>query len=58
MDKSYGKKEYVPAELSERGRFGVSASETRNGSSLFDHKVSFAVEMKYIAAYVGVNDFE
>ena len=38
--------------------FGVSASETRNGSSLFDRKVSFAVEMKYIAAYVGVNDFE
>jgi hypothetical protein len=30
----------------------------RDGSSLFGLMTSFAVEMKYIAAYVGVNGFE
>ena len=58
--KSHEKKEYTLAGLSERGRL-VGEPQQRRVEAVFlvcFYRYSFAVEMKYTAAYVGVNDFE
>lgn len=58
--KSHKKKEYILAGLSERGRM-VGVPQQRRVEAVFlvcFYRYSFAVEMKYTAAYVGVNDFE
>ena len=47
MDKSHGKKEYIPAELSERGRL-VGVPQKRGMEAVFSvclYRYSFMVEM-------------
>jgi hypothetical protein len=58
MEKSYGKKEYIPAELSERGRL-VGVPQKRGIEAVFSVvRPASRRKLQYVAAYVGVNGFE
>jgi hypothetical protein len=58
MDKSHGKKEYIPAELSERGRL-VGVPQKRGIEAVFSVvRPASRRKLQYVAAYVGVNGFE
>ena len=58
MDKSHEKKEYILAELSERGRL-VGVPQKRSGEAVFSVlRPASRRKLEYVATYVGVNGFE
>lgn len=60
IEKSHEKKEYTLAGLSERGTLVEKPQQRRVEAvfSVLEGEYSFAVEQKYTATYIGVNDFE